>query len=243
MDKITPKGKVAIITGAGSGIGKAIALRLAMEEINLVLCGRYIEKLKECELLVQKYGIKTLIIQGDLTDDNYLFGLVDQAAIHFGGVDIIINNAGMALNCPLEETSVLEFDNIMRLNVRSTYFICQTALKWLRKSDYATIINISSTMGHTAYANQSAYIASKHAVHGLTKSLAKEVYKDNIRCHLISPGGVFTDMVSIARPDLSSEGMIIPEEIAQIAAFFICNRGNAVIDEIQVHRFGKEPFA
>ena len=127
MEKKTPKGKVAIITGAGTGIGKAIANRLAQEEINIVLCGRNLEKLKECEQQVQKYGIKTLILKGDLTDDDYLFTLIDKAGEHFGGVDIVINNAGMALNCKLEETSVTDFDNIMRLNVRSTYFVCQSA--------------------------------------------------------------------------------------------------------------------
>ena len=78
---------------------------------------------------------------------------------------------------------------------------------------------------------------------GLSKSLAREVQKDGIRVHVISPGGVFTDMVRLTRPDLSEEGMILPEDIAEIAAFFIENRTNAVIDEIQVRRAGKEPFA
>ena len=77
----------------------------------------------------------------------------------------------------------------------------------------------------------------------MSKSLANEVYKEGIRVHVISPGGVFTDMVRIARPDLSEEGMILPEDIAEIAAFFLEHRTNAVIDEIQAHRVGKEPFA
>lgn len=243
MKELTLKGKVAIITGAGSGIGKATASRLAREGIHLVLCGRNLDKLKKSERQLKDFGVETLILPGDLTDNEYLLSFVDKAADHFGRVDMVINNAGMALNRSLEDTSISDFDNIMRLNVRSTYFTCQSALKWLKKSDWATIINISSVMGHKAYAEQSAYIASKHAVHGLTKSLAKEVYKDGIRCHIISPGGVFTDMVKIARPDLSPEGMITPEEVAEAAAFFICHRGNAIVDEIQLHRVGKEPFS
>ncbi|MGL1893849.1 MAG: SDR family oxidoreductase [Spirochaetaceae bacterium] len=242
MEKNILKGKVAVITGAGSGIGRAIAIRLSGEGINLVLCGRNYSKLEETETLVKKQGVKTLILQGDLTEEEYLLSFIDKAAEHFGGIDILINNAGMALNCKFEDTKVSDFDKIMSLNVRCTYFSCQTALKWLKNSDRATIINISSTMGHNAYPEQSAYIASKHAVHGLTKSLGKEVYKDGIRCHIISPGGVYTDMVKIARPDLSPEGMISTEEIAEVAAFFICHRGNAVVDEIQVHRIGKEPY-
>lgn len=236
------KGKVAIITGAGTGIGKAIALRLAREGIHLALCGRNREKLEQTQAEAKKLGVKTLIMQGDLTDDSYLFSLVDTVAAHFGGVDIVINNAGMAYNARLEETPAEVFDNIMKLNVRCPYFVCQSALTHLRKSDHATIINISSNMGHSAYAGQSAYIASKHAVHGMTKSLAKEVYSEGIRCHIISPGGVYTDMVKIARPDLKGDDMILPEEIAETAAFLILNRGNAVVDEIRVHRVGKEPF-
>lgn len=243
MDKSTPKGRTAVITGAGSGIGRAIARRLAEEGINLILCGRKVDKLKESERQAMEKGVKTLILPGDLTEDDYLFSFLDRGAAHFGGIDILINNAGMALNRSLEKTSIADFDRIIRLNVRSTYFSCQSALKWLRKSDWATIINISSNMGHQAYPEQSAYIASKHAVHGLTKSLAKEVYRDGIRCHVISPGGVYTDMVKVARPDLSPEGMITPEEVAEAAAFFIRHRGNAVIDEIRMHRIGKEPFS
>ncbi|MDC7234387.1 MAG: SDR family NAD(P)-dependent oxidoreductase [Spirochaetales bacterium] len=243
MEKTTPRGKVAVITGAGSGIGNAIALRLAQEGIDLVLCGRNPEKLQKSENQVQKYGVRTLVLPGDLAEDDYLFSFLDRAAEHFGGVDILINNAGMALSRRLEDTTPDEFDRIVRLNLRSSYFACQSALKWLKQSDWATIINISSNMGHSAYPDQSAYVASKHGVHGFTKSLAKEVYQDGIRCHLISPGGVFTDMVKISRPDLSAEGMIAAEEVAEAAAFFICHRGNAVLDEIQVHRVGKEPFS
>jgi 3-oxoacyl-[acyl-carrier protein] reductase len=242
MDNTKLNGKTAVITGAGSGIGNAIAVRLAQEGINLALCGRNMDKLTKSDIQVREYGIETLLLPGDLCDDDYLFSYIDRAAEHFGGVDIIINNAGMALSRSFEETTADDFDKIFRLNTRSTYFSCQTALKWLKQSDWATIINISSNMGHQAYPLQSAYAASKHAVHGLTRSLAKEVYKDGIRCHIISPGGVYTDMVKVARPDLSPEGMITPEEVAEAAAIFIIHRGNAVIDEMRLHRIGKEPF-
>ena len=104
------------------------------------------------------------------------------------------------------------------------------------------VSNGGSVVAYKGYPLQSAYAASKHALAGFTKSLASEVYREDIRVHLISPGGVFTDMVRIARPDLTGEDMILPEDIAEIAAFFIEHRTNAVIDEICVHRSGKEPF-
>ncbi len=237
------KGKVALVTGGGTGIGRAIAQRLAADGISLALCGRDAARLEAVKADAERLGVEAWVLQGDLTDDTFLFSCIEQTAAHFGGLDILINNAGMALNCRLEDTQTEQFDRIMRLNVRAPYFLCRDALTWLKKSTHATVINISSVVGHKGYVQQSAYAASKHAVIGFTKSLANEVYKDGIRVHVISPGGVYTDMVAIARPDLESDGMIMPEDIAEIAAFLIENRGNAVIDEICVHRVGKEPFA
>ena len=90
---------------------------------------------------------------------------------------------------------------------------------------------------------QSIYSASKHALLGMSKSIAREYYKENIRVHAICPGGVYTDMVKISRPDLSADGMIMPEDVAETVYFFLANRNsNAVIDEILMHRVSKEPF-
>ena len=237
------RGKVALITGASGGIGAAMAKRLAQSGIDLVLCGRSAEKLEKTRKSVEEYGVKTFLYTGDLTADGAPKACIDAALGAFGRLDILINNAGMALSCPYEQTTEAQFDNIMATNVRAPYFLCQAALPALRASDHATIINISSVVGHKGYPLQSAYAASKHALIGMSKSLANEVYTENIRVHVIAPGAVFTDMVRIARPDLTEEGMILPEDIAEVAAFFIEHRSNAVVDEIQVHRAGKAPFA
>lgn len=234
--------KTALITGAGGGIGKAIAVRLAKSGVRLALCGRNPAKLQDTREAVLPYTEEPLLLVGDLTEDSYLFSLAEKTVSHFGSLDILINNAGMAYNGTFAETSTETFDQLMKINARCPYFLSQSALPYLKQSDAATIINISSNMGHSAYKDQSAYIASKHALHGMTKSLAKEVYADGIRCHLISPGGVYTDMVKVSRPDLSPEGMIMPEEVADAVAFLIEHRGNAIIDEIRLHRLGKEPF-
>ena len=131
----------------------------------------------------------------------------------------------------------------MNANVRAPYFLTQKMLPLLRGSDCATILNICSVLAHKGYPFQSVYAASKHALIGWSKSLSNEVYKDNIRIHVISPGGVYTDMVRISRPDLTPEGMTLPEDIAEIADFYLSMRmRDAVIDEIQVHRPAKEPF-
>lgn len=236
------KGKIALITGASGGIGSCIARRFAQDGISLALLGRSKEKLAATAASIREYGVETLLLPGDLLDDAYLEDCFAAVKEHFGGLDILVNNAGMALSRSFEETTMAEFDRIMALNARVPYLACHLALPLLRCSECASILNIASVVAHKGYPLQSAYAASKHALAGFTKSLASEVYREDIRVHLISPGGVFTDMVRIARPDLTGEDMILPEDIAEIAAFFIEHRTNAVIDEICVHRSGKEPF-
>ena len=236
------KGKIALITGASGGIGSCIARRFAQDGISLALLGRSKEKLAATAASVREYGVETLLLPGDLLDDAYLEDCFAAVKERFGGLDILVNNAGIALSRSFEETTMAEFDRIMALNARVPYLACHLALPLLRCSECASILNIASVVAHKGYPLQSAYAASKHALAGFTKSLASEVYREDIRVHLISPGGVFTDMVRIARPDLTGEDMILPEDIAEIAAFFIGHRTNAVIDEICVHRSGKEPF-
>lgn len=236
------KGKIALITGASGGIGSCIARRFAQDGISLALLGRSKEKLAATAASVREYGVETLLLPGDLLDDAYLEDCFAAVKERFGSLDILVNNAGMALSRSFEETTMAEFDRIMALNARVPYLACHLALPLLRCSECASILNIASVVAHKGYPLQSAYAASKHALAGFTKSLASEVYREDIRVHLISPGGVFTDMVRIARPDLTGEDMILPEDIAEITAFFIEHRTNAVIDEICVHRSGKEPF-
>lgn len=236
------KDKVALVTGAGGGIGSAVANTLAEMGMKLVLLGgRNPEKLEKICSSVSRQT-ECLILPGDLSDISWLDGAVRQVAEHFGGVDVLVNNAGMAMSTPFEEVTPEQYDQIMQINVRTPYFLTQKVLPLLKKSGCGTVINIASVVAHAGYPLQSAYAASKHALLGFTKSLAREVYQDNVRVHAICPGGVYTDMVKVARPDLTGEGMIQPEEIAEIVRFFLEYRGNAVIDEIDVHRVNKEPF-
>lgn len=239
--KIDLTGKRALITGAGGGIGRATAVRLAASGMDVALSGRDPEKLERTAALTGRPG-DMLMLPGNLTADGAAEALLSAVEARYGGLDVLINNAGMALSRPFEATDIEAFDRIMAINVRAPFLLCQRALPLLRRSACPTIVNIGSVVAHKGYVLQSAYAASKHALLGMTAALAREVYPEGIRVHMVSPGGVFTDMVKIARPDLSPEGMIAPEEVAEAVAFLIEHRGNAVIDEIQLHRAGKEPF-
>ena len=235
-------GKIAVITGAGGGIGRAIAEKLARSGMKLVLLGGHNkEKLEKTRDLIRPHS-SCVLLPGDLTDLTFLASAMEEAAKAFGGIDVLINNAGTAQSTPFEEIGMEEYDRIMSINVRTPFFLMQKALPFLKKSQTPAILNIASVVAHAGYPLQSVYSASKHALLGLTKSVAREYYKEGIRVHAISPGGVYTDMVKVSRPDLTPDGMIMPEEIADLVCFFLENRGNAIVDEIIVHRLAKEPF-
>lgn len=236
------QGRTAVITGGGSGIGRETAVKLAQNGMNIILLGgKRAGKLEETASLVQAFGVNVQAYPGDLTDFLWLKKTARQI-MEDHAIDVLVNNAGMTLNSSFEEVTEEAFDRIMRVNVKAPFFLTQNLLPALRRSSHATVINISSVVGHLGYPYQSAYSASKHAMLGFTKSLAAEVYQDGVRVHAICPGGVYTDMVKIARPDLTEEGMILPQDIAEIIWFFLYNRGNAVVDEILVHRVNKQPF-
>ena len=236
------KDKVAVLTGAGGGIGRATAEKLAQLGMKLVLLGgNNREKLEKTRETVEKYS-EAVAIPGNLTDLDFLDFGAEQSAEAWGGVDVLVNNAGIAQSAGIETIDPEEFDRIMAINFRAPFFLTQKLLPCLKQSSAATIINICSVVAHAGYPLQSVYTASKHAMLGFTKRLAREYYKEGIRVHAISPGGVYTDMVKISRPDLTPEGMIMPEDIAELVCFFLENRNNAVVDEIIVHRVAKEPF-
>ena len=237
------KDKVALITGAGGGIGREIAISLAKEGAKIVLFGgTKKEKLEQTKDFVEPFGKVLKILEGDLTNDDVLDKLFDDFIKKIGKIDILVNNAGQAQNCNFESITKESLDKIMNINFRVPYLLTQKALPYIKKSNYASIINIASVVSHAGYPMQSAYVASKHALLGFTKSLAAEVYNEGVRVHAISPGGVYTDMVKVSRPDLTPDGMIMPQEIADIVLFLLKNRGNAIIDEIIVHRLNKQPF-
>ena len=232
------RGKTALVTGGGGGIGREIAAQLKAAGANVAICGRNVEKL---EAAAHAIG-GALTLPGDLLDDTYVQSCVDRTVETFGGLDILINNAGVALSKPFAETAIEDFDRVMATNVRAPFILIRSALPQLRKAR-GRVINIASVVAHKGYPLQSAYAASKHALLGLSKSLANELYEDGVRVHVISPGGVYTDMAKVARPDLSPDGLISAAEVADAVMFLLSLDKNAVIDEICLHRQGKAPFA
>lgn len=236
-------GKVAIVTGAGRGIGRSVALALATHGVHVSLAARTEVELNTVRSEIEVMGGKATAFPADIYYETEVIALVRDTVEQLGRLDILINNAGIGVFGPLVEASVEQWDQVMAVNARGPFLLCREAIPYLRQQQQAFIINITSVVGVKGYINQAIYSASKHAVMGMTKALAKEVQRDGIRVHAICPGGVDTEMVTQARPDLDRSKLMQPEEIADIVLFLVTRKGNAVIDEIHLRRESSTPWA
>lgn len=232
----------ALITGASRGIGKAIALELASLGYDLAMPGRDLAQLGKTAEEAEKRGVRTLCIEADLADSTTCPMIVERAAAEFGDIDLLVNCAGLSAAGSFTEASPELWDKVFAVNAKAPFFLSQAALPYLKKSIKPTVINISSVVGFKGYANQSVYASSKHALAGFTQVFAKEVQPFGIRVHLISPGGVATEMVKQMRPDIKADELIQPEEIAEIVRFILTRKGKGTIDEFYIRRFSGLAF-
>jgi NAD(P)-dependent dehydrogenase (short-subunit alcohol dehydrogenase family) len=186
-------GKVAVVTGAGSGIGRASALRMAANGAQLALTDLDPELLAQTVAEVEASGAEVVHTAGDIVDGATIDRLASAALKRFGKIDVLDNNVGILIVKPIEEHTVEDFDRLMHINCWSYMLTTQRIAPEMRKTGGGSIINISSIGGLVALPGVAAYCASKAAVIGLTRSIAYE-YAPDIRCNVICPGGVETPM-------------------------------------------------
>ncbi|MGE8203015.1 3-ketoacyl-ACP reductase [Heyndrickxia sp. NPDC080065] len=211
------KGKVAFITGAGRGIGKAIATALANEGVNVGLLARTEASLKEVASEVEGLGVKVAYATVDVSSLEQIDRAIENLTSELGTADILINNAGIGKFATLLEMSPEEWKEIIDVNLMGTYYVTRAVLPQLIEKSGGDIINISSTNGLNGAATSSAYSASKFGVIGLTESLAQEVRRNNIRVTALTPSTVATELAVktnlIAEND--DEKYMQPEDIAE----------------------------
>jgi len=191
--------KTAVITGSNSGIGLGVARSLAMEGHNVVL-NSYTNSDADFELaesISKEAGNKTVYISADLSKADQSRGLIEKAAEEFGTVDILVNNAGIQYVAPVDEFPTEKWDAIIAINLSSAFHTSAVALPMMKKNGWGRIVNIASAHGLTASPFKSAYIAAKHGIMGLTKTIALEMAdaKMSATCNAICPGYVLTPLV------------------------------------------------
>ena len=194
---ISLKGKRALDTGSTSGIGLGIARALAGAGADIMLNGfgdaAEIEKIRTG--IAGEFGVKTAYDPADMTKPAEIEGLVASCIAKLGGVDIVVNNAGIQHTAPVDKFPVERWDAIIAINLSSSFHSIRAALPAMRQAGWGRIINIASAHGLVASANKSAYVAAKHGLVGLTKSVALETANDGITCNAICPGWVLTPLV------------------------------------------------
>ncbi len=206
--------RMAVITGAGQGSGRAIAQRLAQDGIHALLVGRTASKLQDTAEAIAAAGGEATARALDVTDDAAVAGF--GAELDGKTLDILINCAGDWLISPLADTSNAQLDHILRVNLRAPYILSRVLLPNLRRSDNASIINIGSLVTAISAPMVSAYTAAKAGLQGMTKSLAAELKPDRIRVVMISPGPADTPMRAAASPGIDKSILVQPETIAEM---------------------------
>jgi 3-oxoacyl-[acyl-carrier protein] reductase len=224
-------GQVAVVTGAGRGIGAAIARKLAALGATAVLCGRTKTTLDAAAQSILDAGGKTEVIPCDVTVLHQLEYAATRVESTFGRVDILVNNAGIGgFKDPLHTLQPEEWDRILNTNLRGVYYTIRAFVPLMIKSYSGHIINISSLAGKNALPNGAAYAASKWGLNGLTYSVAEELRGHNIRVSVICPGSTETDLSP--HPGKDPNKMLQPTDIAHAVAMLVTQAPQSFVSEI-----------
>ncbi len=234
------EGKIAIVTGSSSGIGKAIALRFAEEGARLVLAARRLQLLEQLASCIRERGGEALTVQTDVRDEPQVERLITGAIQHFGRLDILVNNAGIGGGGRLGDTGTERFDDVINTNLRGTFFCCRAGFRHMKKAGGGHILNMSSVAGVQAWAGTGTYSASKHGIMALTRALAEEGRSYNIKVSAICPGGVADELVDASSEEIERSEKISPFDVAEAALYLATLGRYTVVHQIVLDRLGAD---
>jgi len=234
------EGKVVVITGASSGLGQATARLLSAQGATVALGARRLDRLQALAEELTRSGGKALAVTTDVTDCDQVKRLVDTAVQTYGRIDVMINNAGLMPNSPLERLKIDDWNRMIDVNIKGVLYGIAAALPYMKQQRAGHIINVSSVAGHKVRAGGAVYAATKHAVRALSEGLRQEVKPYNIRTTVISPGAIATELPnSVTEPDVAEnfrkfyEELAIPaESFARAVAFAISQPEDVDVNEI-----------
>jgi NAD(P)-dependent dehydrogenase (short-subunit alcohol dehydrogenase family) len=239
MSQFELANKVAIVTGGGTGIGRAIALNFAQAGANVVVASRKLENLQQVADEIKALGKESLAIATDIRIPEHVDNMVKQTVDKFGRIDILVNNAGAGFVCPVEEMSPKGWEVIININLNGTFLCSAAAGKVMLQQKKGKIINIASTSGLNGSPRLAPYGAAKAGVINFTKTLAREWAQHNINVNAIAPGPIetegvrtqkiLTDETSEKTPPL--ERPVSPEDVAYAAIFLASEASNHITGE------------
>ena len=233
--------KTALVTGAGRGIGRAIAIALAENGMNVVVnYNGSADKAEETAEIIRGMGVKAVAYQCNVADFEECKKMIDDVIAEFGRIDVLVNNAGITRDNLLMKMSEDDFDSVIGINLKGAFNTTKHVSKYLLKQKAGKIINISSVSGILGNPGQANYSASKAGVIGLTKSTARELASRGITCNAIAPGFIETDMTSAMNEQVIEKSVeMIPlkrigkaEEIAHMAAFLASEKADYITGQV-----------
>ena len=227
------EGKIAIVTGAGRGIGRAVALALAESGCRIVLAARTGEQLAAVQEEIRCLGAEAISISTDLARDDDIAALVDRTLKEWSTVDILVNNAGWGKKAPIAKARLEDWDQTFRVNLRAPMLLTRLVLPILIAKESGAVINIGSISGKSGEANSSAYAASKFGLIGFTQSLYEEVREHGVKAAVILPGFVDTPLIPPNR-QLDRSKMIPAQDIAEAVLFVLRSSPSCCPVEITV---------
>ncbi|MGR0176447.1 SDR family oxidoreductase [Staphylococcus aureus] len=222
--------KVAVVTGAGSGIGEAIAALLHEEGVKVILAGRNKDKLQNVANQLAQDSVK--VVPTDVTKKEEVDELIKIAQQTFGGLDIVINSAGQMLSSKITDYQVDEWDSMIDVNIKGTLYTTQAALPTMLEQSSGHLINIASISGFEVTKSSTIYSATKAAVHTITQGLEKELAKTGVKVTSISPGMVDTAITAAYNP--TDRKKLEPQDIAEAVLYALTQPSHVNVNEITV---------
>ncbi|HHO5491492.1 TPA: SDR family oxidoreductase [Staphylococcus aureus] len=222
--------KVAVVTGAGSGIGEAIATLLHEEGVKVILAGRNKDKLQNVAYQLAQDSVK--VVPTDVTKKEEVDELIKIAQQTFGGLDIVINSAGQMLSSKITDYQVDEWDSMIDVNIKGTLYTAQAALPTMLEQSSGHLINIASISGFEVTKSSTIYSATKAAVHTITQGLEKELAKTGVKVTSISPGMVDTAITAAYNP--TDRKKLEPQDIAEAVLYALTQPKHVNVNEITV---------
>lgn len=221
--------KVVLVIGAGSGIGRSIAVNFAKEGAKLVLVNLYKEELNEVCNIIKKMGNECLTFQADATKEKEVINFTQAAIKEFGTIDVLINSAGSTIEYSIIDMDINQWDEVNDINLKALFLSIKEVLKIMIKNNYGKIINIGSICSRKAFARGAAYCSSKFGMLGLTEAAAAEVKKYNININAVLPARTNTRMFRKYHPNYKDiEGLMEPDDIAKVVLFLASEDAKAI---------------